>query len=195
MAKVYRFVIEQKFMVVDACSIQNICASSILLCKSLDAGFKYIIPEYALYEAVHKPLKRQDKLIEFQRTVIMRHINNEEIQKVQLTLDDLQEMLELGNDKPNLGRGELACIVYSKNKPLSVLTDDRTARNYTKRLLGDNKAFETAEIVACMVFNHIITDAECMDIIKDEKQNNTNMEIPYYEAYSQALRGAMFENH
>ena len=194
MATVYRFKDVCKFVAVDACSIQNVCASKTFLSKSVSAGFEYNIPEYALYEAVHKPLKRANKVIDSQRVFIMKQINEGKIRLAKLTIDDLQEMLVLRGDKPNLGKGELACIVYSKNKALAVLTDDKAARNYSKRLLGQDKAFESAEIVANMVFNHIITDGECMDIINEEKQNNTNMDIPYYEAYKQALRGAMYEN-
>lgn len=193
MAAVYRFKDVCKFVAADACSIQNVCASRAFLSKSVSAGFEYSIPEYALYEAVRKPLKRANKAIDNQRAYIMKQINAGKIRIAKLTIDDLQEMLILRGDKPSLGNGELACIVYSKNKPLAVLTDDKTARNYTKRLFGQDKAFETAEIIAFMVFNHIITDGECMDIIDDEKLNNTNMDVPYLEAYNQALRAAMFE--
>ena len=99
----------------------------------------------------------------------------------------------LREEKPSLGNGELACIVYSKNKLLAVLTDDKTARNYTKRLFGEKKAYETAEIVANMVFTHSITDDECMNIISEEVESRSNMDKPYFEAYQQALRGALFE--
>ena len=194
MATVYRFKDVRKFVAVDACSIQNICASRTFLVKSICAGFEYNIPEYALYEAVYKPLRQSNKTIERQRAIILGQVSEGKIRKAKLTIDDLQEMLALRSVKPNLGNGELACIVYSKNKPLAVLTDDKAARNYTKKLLGENKAFETAEIVANMVFNHDITDGECMSIISEEKEYNTNMDKPYYEAYQQALRGAMFEN-
>lgn len=194
MATVYRFKEVCKFVAVDACSIQNICASRTFLGKSISAGFEYNIPEYALYEAVFKPLQQSNKMIESQRANILRHVFAGTIRKAKLTIDDLQEMLVLRGVKPNLGNGELACIIYSKNKPLAVLTDDKAARNYTKRLFGDNKAFETAEIVANMVYNHTITDGECLDIISEEKQCKTNMDKPYFEAYQQALRGAMFEN-
>ena len=194
MATVYRFKDVCRFFAVDACSIQNICASRTFLVKSISAGFEYNIPEYAMYEAVFKPLQQSNKTIERQRANLLRQVFSGTIRKAKLTLDDLQEMLVLRRVKPNLGIGELACIVYSKNKPLAVLTDDKAARNYTKRLFGDNKAFETAEIVANMVYNHIITDGECLDIISEEKQYKTNMDKPYYEAYQQALRGAMFEN-
>lgn len=193
MATVYRFKEICKFVAVDACSIQNICASRTFLSKSISAGFEYNIPEYALYEAVYKPLRQDNKMIESQRAVILRCISEGKIRKAKLTIEDLQELLALRCDKPNLGNGELACIVYSKNKPLAVLTDDKAAMKYTKRMLGENKAFETAEIVANMVFNHIITDGECMDIISEEKQYKTNMDKPYYEAYQQALRGAMYD--
>lgn len=104
-------------------------------------------------------------------------------------------MLTLRDNKPNLGNGELACIIYTKNKPLAVLTDDKAARNYSKKILGENKAYETAEIVANMVYNHIITDGECMDIINEERLSNSNMDKPYLEAYNQALRGAMYEKN
>ena len=193
MAAVYRFKDVCKFVAVDACSIQNICASRTFLGKSIGAGFEYNIPEYALYEAVYKPLRQVNKTIESQRAVLLGYVSKGKIRKAQLTIDDLQEMLVLRSRKPSLGNGELACIVYSKNKPLAVLTDDKAARNFTKRLLGENKAYETAEIVAYMVFNHIITDGECMDIIDEEKQYKTNMDKPYFEAYQQALRGAVFE--
>lgn len=193
MAAVYRFKDVCKFVAVDACSIQNICASRTFLGKSISAGFEYNIPEYALYEAVYKPLRQANKTIETQRAIILGYVSDGKIRKAKLTIDDLQEMLALRSEKPNLGNGELACIIYSKDKPLAVLTDDKAARNYTKRLLGENKAFETAEIVANMVFNHNITDGECMDIINEEKQYKTNMDKPYFEAYQQALRGAMYE--
>lgn len=194
MAAVYRFKDVCKFFAVDACSIQNICASRTFLGKSISAGFEYNIPEYALYEAVYKPLRQANNIIESQRAIILGQVSEGKIRKVKLTIDDLQEMLMLRGEKPNLGNGELACIVYSKNKPLAVLTDDRAARNYTKKMFGENKAFETAEIVANMVFNHEMTDGECMVIINEEKQNKTNMDKPYLEAYQQALRGAMYEN-
>lgn len=194
MATVYRFKDVCKFVAVDACSIQNICASRTFLGKSISAGFEYNIPEYALYEAVYKPLRQSDLTINRQRAIIIGHVSEGKIRNVKLTIDDLQEMLLLKSSKPNLGNGELACIVFSKNKPLAVLTDDKAARNYTKRVLGDNKAFETAEIFANMVFNHDITDGECLDIINEEKQHKTNMDKPYFEAYRQALRGAVFEN-
>ena len=194
MAAVYRYKEVCKYVAVDACSIQNICASRTLLGKSICAGFEYNIPEYALYEAVYKPLRKSNKTIESQRAIIKEQVSEGKIRKAKLSIDDLQEMLALRSVKPNLGNGELACIVYSKNKPLAVLTDDKAARNYTKKLLGENKAFETAEIVASLVFNHDITDGECMDIISEEKQCNTNMDKPYLEAYQQALRGTMFEN-
>ncbi len=193
MATVYRCKDVCKFVAIDACSIQNVCASKTFLGKSISAGFEYNIPEYALYEAVYKPLKRANEAIEKQRGHILKQIAEGKIRLAKLTIDDLQEMLVLRGAKPNLGKGELACIVYSMNKPLAVLTDDKTARNYTKRLLGKDRSFETAEIIANMVFNHILTDGECMDIINEEKQNNTNMDRPYYEAYQQALRAAMFE--
>lgn len=194
MAAVYRFKDVCKFVAVDACSIQNICASRTFFGRSISAGFEYNIPEYALYEAVYKPLRQANKTIETQRDIILGYVSDGKIRKAKLTIDDLQEMLALRNEKPNLGNGELACIVYSKDKPLAVLTDDKTARNYTKRLLGENKAFETAEIVANMVFNHNITDGECMDIIREEKQYETNMDKPYLEAYRQALRGMAYED-
>lgn len=194
MAAVYRFKEVCKYVAVDACSIQNICSSRTFLGKSISAGFEYNIPEYTLYEAVHKPLRKSNKTIESQRAIIRRYVSEGKIRQARLTIDDLQEMLALRREKPSLGNGELACIVYSKNKPLAVLTDDKAARNYTKRLLGENKAFETAEIVANMVFNHNLTDGECMDIINEERQKHTNMDEPYLEAYKQALRGAMFEN-
>lgn len=194
MAAVYKFKDVCKFVAVDACSIQNICASRTFLGKSISAGFEYNIPEYALYEAVYKPLRQANKTIETQRAIILGYVSDGKIRKAKLTIDDLQEMLALRSEKPNLGNGELACIIYSKDKPLAVLTDDKAARNYTKRLLGENKAFETAEIVANMVFNHNITDGECMDIINEEKQYKTNMDKPYLEAYRQALRGVAYEN-
>jgi len=193
MATVYRYRDVYKFMTVDACSVQNLCASTTFLNKSIEAGYEYNIPEYVLYEAAHKPLRQVNQLVERQREVIRRQIKNGRIRIAKLTIDDLQEMLALRNEKPNLGKGELACIVYAKNKPIAVLTDDKAARNYSKRILGENKAYETAEIVANMVYNHIITDGECMDIINEEKQSNSNMDKPYFEAYSQALRGAMYE--
>ena len=193
MAEVYRFTNICRFEVVDACSMQNICASKTFLNKSVSAGFEYRIPEYALYEAVYKPLKKHNELIMRKRFAIVEEINQGKIQLAKLTLDDLQEMLTLRCDKPNLGNGELACILYSKNKPLAVLTDDKAARNYAKKILGEDKAFESAEILANMVFEHHITDGECMDIINEEIQANTNMDKPYLEAYNQALRGAMYE--
>lgn len=194
MARVYRYKQVCKFVATDACSIQNVCASKTFLNKSLSAGFEYNIPEYALYEAVRKPLRMANIKIESQRAFILKQISEGKIRKARLTIDDLQEMLALRSNKPNLGKGELACIVYSKDKPLAVLTDDKTARNYTKSFLGEDKAFESAEIVAYMVFNHNITDGECQDIINEEKQNNTNMDKPYSEAYNQALMGALYEN-
>lgn len=194
MAAVYRFKGVCKFVAADACSIQNICASNTFFSKSISAGFEYNIPEYALYEAVYKPLRQSNRIIESQRAFIIRRVSEGRIRKATLSIDDLQEMLVLRSRKPSLGNGELACIVYSKNKPLAVLTDDKAARNYTKRMLGENKAFETAEIVANMVYNHDISDGECLDIINEEKQHKTNMDKPYFEAYQQALRGAAFEN-
>ena len=193
MATVYRYLDVCRFVAVDACSIQNVCASKTFINKSVSAGFEYNIPEYALYEAVYKPLKQPNELIRKKRAFILEQVEHGKIHLVKLTLEDLQEMLALRGNKPNLGNGELACIVYSKNKPLAVLTDDKAARNYSKKLLGENKAYETAEIVANMVFNHIITDGECMDIINEERLSNSNMDKPYLEAYNQALRGAMYE--
>lgn len=193
MATVYRYSDVCRFVAVDACSIQNVCASKTFINKSVSAGFEYNIPEYALYEAVYKPLKQPNELIRKKRAFILEQVEHGKIHLVKLTLEDLQEMLALRGNKPNLGNGELACIVYSKNKPLAVLTDDKAARNYSKKLLGENKAYETAEIVANMVFNHIITDGECMDIINEERLSNSNMDKPYLEAYNQALRGAMYE--
>lgn len=180
-------------MAVDACSIQNICASKTFLNKSVSAGFEYNIPEYALYETVYKPLKQPNESIKEKRAFILEQIEQRKIHLAKLTLDDLQEMLTLRSNKPNLGNGELACIVYSKNKPLAVLTDDKAARNYSKKILGENKAYETAEVFANMVFNHILTDGESMDIINEEIQSNSNMDKSYLEAYNQALRGAMYE--
>ena len=193
MAAVYRFKDVCKYMAVDACSIQNVCASNTFISKTFIAGFEFNIPEYALYEAVRKPLRQANIAIDNRRAFIIKQITTGKIRRAKLTIDDLQKMLELRRDKPGLGKGELACIVYSMNKPLAVLTDDKSARNYTKKLLGENKAFETAEIVANMVFNHIITDDECLDIINEEKQSGTNMDNPYHEAYTQALIGAMYE--
>ncbi len=193
MATVYRYLDVCRFVAVDACSIQNVCASKTFINKSVSAGFEYNIPEYALYEAVYKPLKQPNEFIRKKRAFILEQVEHGKIHLVKLTLEDLQEMLALRGNKPNLGNGELACIVYSKNKPLAVLTDDKAARNYSKKLLGENKAYETAEIVANMVFNHIITDGECMDIINEERLSNSNMDKPYLEAYNQALRGAMYE--
>lgn len=193
MATVNRFTDVCRFVAVDACSLQNICASRTFLNKSINAGFEYNIPEYALYEAVYKPLRQPNELISMKRAFILEQIEQGRIHLAKLTLDDLQEMLTLMSNKPNLGKGELVCIVYSKNKPLAVLTDDKAARNYSKKILGEDKAFETAEVFANMVFNHILTDGESMDIINEEKQSNSNMDKPYLEAYKQALRGAMFE--
>lgn len=193
MAKIYRFTDICRFFAIDACSVQNICASITFLNKSISAGFEYNIPEYALYEAIYKPLRESKEYIIKRRAFILEQINIGKIRRAKLSLDDLQEMLSIRTDKPNLGNGELACIVYSKNKPLAVLSDDKAARNYAKRQLGDNKAFETAEIVANMVFNHFITDGECMDIIKEEQESASNMDKPYLEAYNQALRGVMYE--
>jgi predicted nucleic acid-binding protein len=193
MATVYRYLDVCRFVAVDACSIQNVCASKTFINKSVSAGFEYNIPEYALYEAVYKPLKQPNEFIRKKRAFILEQVELGKIHLAKLTLEDLQEMLTLRDNKPNLGNGELACIVYSKNKPLAVLTDDKAARNYSKKILGENKAYETAEIVANMVYNHIITDAECMDIINEERLSNSNMDKPYLEAYNQALRGAMYE--
>ena len=193
MATVYRYREICKYLTTDACSIQNICASKTFLRKSISAGFEYSIPEYTFYEAVSKPLKRCNPLIEQQRTVVKEQVEAGRVRLAKLTLDDLQEMSVLREEKPSLGNGELACIVYSKNKLLAVLTDDKTARNYTKRLFGEKKAYETAEIVANMVFTHSITDDECMNIISEEVESRSNMDKPYFEAYQQALRGALFE--
>lgn len=195
MATVYRFADICRFVAVDACSIQNVCASRTFLNKSVSAGFEYNIPEYALYEAVYKPLKQPNDIINRKRAYILEQIEQNKIHVAKLTLDDLQEMLTLRSNKPNLGNGELACIVYSKNKPLAVLTDDKAARNYSKKILGENRAYETAEIVANMVYSHIISDGECMDIINEERQSNSNMDKPYPEAYNQALRGAMYKKN
>ena len=192
MVAVYRFKGVCKFFAADACSIQNICASRTFWGKSICAGFEYNIPEYALYEAVYKPVRHSNATIESQRAIILEHVFERKIRKVQLSIDDLQEMVALRNEKPGLGKGELACIVYTKNKPLAVLTDDKAAKKFSQRLLGENKAFETAEIVANMVFNRNVTDGECVDIINEEKKHKTNMDKPYFEAYQQALRGAMY---
>ena len=195
MATVYRYANVCRFVAVDACSIQNVCASKPFLNKSVSAGFEYNVPEYAFYEAVYKPLKQPNELIRRKRAFILEQVELGKIHLAKLTLDDLQEMLTLRDNKPNLGNGELACIIYTKNKPLAVLTDDKAARNYSKKILGENKAYETAEIVASMVYNHIITDGECMDIINEERLSNSNMDKPYLEAYNQALRGAMYEKN
>lgn len=195
MATVYRYANVCRFVAVDACSIQNVCASKTFLNKSVSAGFEYNVPEYAFYEAVYKPLKQPNELIRRKRAFILEQVELGKIHLAKLTLDDLQEMLTLRDNKPNLGNGELACIIYTKNKPLAVLTDDKAARNYSKKILGENKAYETAEIVANMVYNHIITDGECMDIINEERLSNSNMDKPYLEAYNQALRGAMYEKN
>lgn len=195
MATVYRYANVCRFVAVDACSIQNVCASKTFLNKSVSAGFEYNVPEYAFYEAVYKPLKQPNELIRRKRAFILEQVELGKIHLAKLTLDDLQEMLTLRDNKPNLGNGELACIIYTKNKPLAVLTDDKAARNYSKKILGENKAYETAEIVANMVYNHIITDGECMDIINEERLSNSNMDKPYLEAYNQALRGVMYEKN
>ena len=178
MATVYRYANVCRFVAVDACSIQNVCASKTFLNKSVSAGFEYNVPEYAFYEAVYKPLKQPNELIRRKRAFILEQVELGKIHLAKLTLDDLQEMLTLRDNKPNLGNGELACIIYTKNKPLAVLTDDKAARNYSKKILGENKAYETAEIVANMVYNHIITDGECMDIINEERLSNSNMDKP-----------------
>lgn len=63
MATVYRYANVCRFVAVDACSIQNVCASKTFLNKSVSAGFEYNVPEYAFYEAVYKPLKQPNELI------------------------------------------------------------------------------------------------------------------------------------
>ncbi len=192
--KKYNFTNVNKCLAIDACSCQNMFVSPTFINMSLGDRFNYCIPGFTEYELLKKKIKTPTLQIKNRKSLINRIIDGPQIKKAHLTLDDLQELSELRVAKPNLGLGELSCIAYSKNKPLAVLTDDKRARNFAKHNMGDNKAFETAEILANMVYTHCITDGEFSDIINEHMSAGCNMDSTYKDAQQQALYTSCFEH-
>lgn len=185
--KNYNFTNVNKCMAIDSCSCQNMFVSLTFVNRSLEAGFDYCIPGFTEYELLKKRIKTPTVLMMKRRDLIHKILNGPQIKKAYLSLDDLQELSDLRSAKPNLGLGELSCIAYAKNKPLAVLTDDKRARNFAKKSMGNDKAFETADVLANMVYTHSITDAEFDDIIKEHVSAGCNMDNPYKTARCQAL--------
>ena len=185
--KPFKFKNINKYTVIDACSTVNLISSKMFLSHALNDGFEFNMTRNVEFELVSKPLRRPNKRIEEQREYIKHLLAQKDLIRTSLSIDDLHELAEL-EERKKLGIGELSCIAYAKHKRLTVITDDTDAGNFAEKVLGNDYANNTADLLGNLLYRRIIIDNEYDSLIQEHLNNKGNMKSLYDAVRSIAIR-------
>jgi|ERR1035441_112880 predicted nucleic acid-binding protein len=177
--------------IIDTCSVWNVLASSTLYIAAIELKCDFSFTQFVEYECIHKP-RKQSLHIDF---LLIEKLQNEidkgKFKRFNITIDDLQEIELLANNK-NLGKGELSSIAFAKKTNQAFFTDDKAARKLGKKILGNNMVQTTPHLVGHLFFNRILLDGDLSTIISEHSSLANSkwgsLEEFFKTVYSESMR-------
>ncbi len=172
--------------VVDSCAVWNIISSNLLKSTAYSAGCHFCCTDFVYYECLHKPrkqIKSEDFVL---KERLQKEIGDEKFKNYHLDIEDLQEV-EILEKRKNLGKGELASIVFAKKTRQAFLTDDGGARNLAEEVMHQKLVQTTAHLLGWLFFANFLGDSDYNIIVNEHIEQNGNLEKHFQIMYHRAL--------
>ncbi|MBD2384151.1 hypothetical protein [Cylindrospermum sp. FACHB-282] len=185
-----------KLNVLDSCAIDNILSSQLLYVAAQSAGCHFCCTSFVYYECLYNPRKNPTpEAIELQ-SIFRKVTEDGKIKNYNLELEDLQEVLILEKRK-QIGKGELASIVFARKTNQAFLTDDQGARKLASEVMNTRLVQTTPHLLGWLFFANFLGDSDLQPIINEhEKKYNRKLAKYFTEMYLRALdyRSKMYLN-
>lgn len=158
------------YNIIDSCSVWNILSSSRLYSACNDAKCSFCFTAFVEYECLLKPRKLITEIDLKLRELLRKERARGKFTKCNITIGDLQEIQLLENRK-KLGMGELSSIAFAKKTSLAFLTDDKTARNFADKILGNKRVQTTPHLAGFLFYSRILVDSD-LDLIIEQHNSS-----------------------
>lgn len=172
--------------VVDSCAVWNIISSNLLKNTAYSAGCNFCCTDFVYYECLHKPrkqIKPEDSVL---KERLQKEIGGGKFKNYHLDIEDLQEV-EILEKRKNLGKGELASIVFAKKTRQAFLTDDKGARNLAEEVMHQKLVQTTAHLLGWLFFANFLGDYDYKIIVNEHREQNGSLEKHFQVMYHRAL--------
>ena len=175
--------------ITDTCAIWHLVGSMTLFKAARRMNVSFIITNTVFYECFTKSRGRAAS-VQHQalRDRLETHVNQDEVKRIDLTIDDLQELITLarlrGVDK-RLGHGEMSCAALARRWRAAVLTDNRKDFGAIKGLV-DECLQTTPRLLGWLYLEGRLTDADVGDVLSEHYNSGGQMSQVYQRAYYEA---------
>ena len=175
--------------VTDTCAIWNLVGSTTLFRTARQEHLSFVITNTVSYECFIKsrgsapsPAHRQ------LRQRLAKHIERGEVRQSDVTIDDLQDVINtarrLGSDK-RLGCGEISCAALARRLRQAVLTDNKRDFRAIGELV-DGLLQTTPRLLGWLCLVGRLTDGDVNDVIKEHCSSDGHLSRIYKRAYCEA---------
>jgi hypothetical protein len=97
-----------------------------------------------------------------------RELKSASIKRVQIDLEDLQEV-EILARRHNLSKGELSAIAFARRTGQAILTDDQKARRLAETALASQYVQTVPHLAGWLLYEGYIGDSEFDDLINEHE--------------------------
>ena len=175
--------------VTDTCAIWNLVGSMTLFNTARRVKVSFVITNTVFYECFIKS-KGQAPSAEHQnlRDRLRMHIRQDNVSRIDLTIDDLQDLITLarqhGFDK-RLGHGEISCAALARRLRTAVLTDNKRDFVAVKEL-ADGNLQTTPRLLGWLYLDSHLTDPDVASVLAEHRESGGRMSCVYEQAYREA---------
>ena len=176
--------------VTDTCAVWHLVGADTLFRTARRLKIAFIITSTVFYECFVKtrgrPLTIEQRAL---RERLQEHIEYERVSQMNVTIEDLQEALELarrrGFDK-RLGQGEFSCIALVRRLGHSaVLTDNKRDFRAIEALV-ENRLQTTPRLLGWLYVEGHLSDSDVDEVIREHESSNGDMAKVYRQAHVMA---------
>ena len=175
--------------ITDTCAIWHMAGSMTLFETARRLNVSFVITGTVFYECFIKssgraPSTQHQEL----RDRLETHINQDKVTRIDLTIDDLQDLItfarQLGFDK-RLGQGEISCAALARRWGTAVLTDNKKDFKAIEGLVV-GRLQTTPRLLGWLYLDGHLTDPDVSDVISEHYNSGGQMSQVYTLAHSEA---------
>ena len=175
--------------ITDTCAIWHLVGSMTLFKMARRLNVSFVITNTVFYECFTKTRGRaatgQHQEL---RDRLETHIKQDDVKRIDLTIDDLQDLITLarqrGFDK-RLGHGEISCAALALRWGVAVLTDNRKDFRAISGLV-DGRLQTTPRLLGWLYLDGHLTDPDVGDILSEHRSTGGQMSQVYERAHHEA---------
>lgn len=183
--------------VTDTCAIWHLVGAPTLFDAARRTNVSFVITNTVFYECFIKS-RGQAPSVQHRnlRDRLRTHISRGRIERIDLPIDDLQDLFTLarqfGLDK-RLGQGEISCAALARRWGVAVLTDNRRDFRAIYRLV-DGHLQTTPRLLGWLYLNEHFTDPDVNDVLSEHLECGGQMSDVYRRAHFEAC-GRRLQRH